>query len=229
MGVLHHQLLCDGAGLAGAEGLFCLLLCHSNIRNEGLLHGDGARLGVVVAHLGVDVDLGALGADVGVVNKDAATGYFVLFKGIGDSHLVLRNEPDIAVDAAMVGEVEGHLLLARGVGLVVAVVGFDGDDQIVAHTIGETDGDGQVAALMLLDLLAVDVEGLTAHDGLKVEGDITTGALLGQTEVLAVPGDALIVAATAGLGRHQLHGVGCRDHLPRLVIEVRGLGSGGIA
>ena len=177
--------------------------------------------GVAVAHFGVDEDFGALVADVGIVDEDAAACYLVLFDSIGDGNLRLGNEPDIAIDAAVVGEVEGHLLLARGVGLVVAVVVADGDDKIIAH-IGdrERDGDGQIATLVVLDLLAIEVDGLFAHDGLEMEGNITTSTLLGQHEVLAIPRNALIVTATTGLGRHQLDGMRGRHHLPRLVVKV---------
>ena len=48
----------------------------------------------------------------------------------------------------MIGEVELRLLFARGIVLVVAVVGLDSDDALVAslHALGrEIDGDGQVA------------------------------------------------------------------------------------
>ena len=129
----------------------------------------------------------------------------------------------------MVGEVERQLGLAGRVGLVVAVVSFDGDDQIVAHRCGYGDGDGQVATFVVLYLLTIEVDGLLAHDGLEVDGDLTPLALLGQPEVLAIPGNALIVATTAGLGRHQLNGMRCRDHFPRLVVEVFLLGSGYVA
>ena len=149
--------------------------------------------------------------------EETATGHFRFFNGIGNGHLVLGNEPHVAVDASVVGEVERHLLLARGVGLVVAVIGLDGDDQVIARSIakgGKVEGDGQIAALVLHGLLAVDIDGLLAHDGLEVQGDVTPLALLWQAEVLAIPGDALIVAAAAGLGRHQLDGMRGADHFP---------------
>ena len=60
--------------------------------------------------------------------KDAAAGHLVFLNGIGNSHLVFGDEPDVTINAAMICEVERHLLLARRIGLVVAVVGFDGDD-----------------------------------------------------------------------------------------------------
>ena len=62
------------------------------------------------------------------MNKNASTSDLLFFKGIRDSHLVFGDEPHVAIDATMIGKVERHLLLAWRIGLVVAVVGFDGDD-----------------------------------------------------------------------------------------------------
>ena len=96
--------------------------------DKGVLDGDGAGAGVAVAHLGVDVDLGTLVGDVGIVDEDAAASHLILLNGIGDGHLLLGDEPYVTVDATVVGEVERHLLLAGRIVLVIAVVGFDGDD-----------------------------------------------------------------------------------------------------
>ena len=68
----------------------------------------------------------------------------------------------------MIGEVQCHLFLAGRIALVVAVVGLNGDDEIIGHATRERNGDGQVAAFMFLDLLAVDIDSLFAHDGLEV-------------------------------------------------------------
>ena len=78
------------------------------------------------------------------MHKNATASHLVLFYGIGDGHLVFSYQPHVTVDTAMIGEVEGHLFLAWRVGLVIAVVGFDGDDAVIAYgTRGrEVDGDG---------------------------------------------------------------------------------------
>ena len=166
------------------------------------------------------------------MHKDAAASDLVLLKSIRDGHLVLGDEPHVAIDAAMIGEIELRLLLAWWVGFVIAVVGTDSDDTVVAYRTGgreggtggreggtggregetggreggtggwEGDGDGEIASLMLFDLLAIDVDGLLTHNGLKIEGNVTAFALLGQAEVLAVPDNALIVATTTGLSWH---------------------------
>ena len=194
---------------------------------------------VAVAHLAIDKDLCALVADVGIVHEDATTSHLVFLDGIGNGHLILGDEPHVAIHAAVIGEVERHLLLARRVVLVVAVVGFDGDDdfrgngQTVANKRSvisrERDGYGQIAAFVVFHLLAIDVDGLFAHDGLEVQGDLATSTLLGQAEVFTIPHHALIVAAATGLGRHELYGMRCRDHLPRLVVEILGFCSCHIA
>ena len=175
-----------------------------------------------VLNLGVDIDVGALFGDVGIVYEDAAASHLAGLKGVGDGHLLLGDEPHVAIDAAVVGKVERHLCLAGRKGLVVAVVGLHGDDQFVAGFVAEvceTEGDGQVAALMVLHLAPVDVERLLAHDGLEVEGDVSALTLLRYAEVLAIPRYSLIVSAAAGFGRHELDGVWRADDLPRLVVE----------
>ena len=164
------------------------------------------------------------------MHKNAATSHLILFYGIRDGYLVLGNEPHVAIDAAVIGKVELCLFLAWRVGLVVAIVGADGDDQIIANIKSrERDGDRQVAAFVFLDLLAIDVDGLLAHDGLEMQGDVATGTFLGQYEMLTIPSYALIVATTAGLGGHQLDAMGRAHHFPCLVVEVFCLSTSDIA
>ena len=164
------------------------------------------------------------------MDKDAATGDLLLLKGIRDSHLILGNQPYVTIDAPMIGEVELGLLFAWRVGFVIAVVGTDGDDKIIANSIGgQGDGDGQIAAFVFLDLLAIDVDGLLTHDGLEVEGDVATFALRRQLKMLAIPSNALIVATATGLSGHQLDGMGRRDHLPRLIVKILSLSTSHIA
>ena len=86
------------------------------------------------------------------MDEDAAARHLVFLQGIGDGHLLLGDEPDIAIDTAMIGKVERYLRLAGRIGLVVAVVGFDSDDQLVADMTaqgGEIQGDGEIAAFVL--------------------------------------------------------------------------------
>ena len=154
------------------------------------------------------------------MNEDTTSCYLVFLESICDSDLVFRYEPYVAIDSSMIGEVELCLLLTWGIGLVVAIVSADGDDQIVAHTARERNGDGEIAAFVFLYFLAIDVNGLLTHDGFEVEGDVTTCAFFGQTEVLTIPSDALIIATSTSLSWHQLNGMGRRDYLPRFVVEI---------
>ena len=159
-------------------------------------------LAVVIAHFGIDEDLSACVADVGIMDEDATTSHLVFLESICDSDLVFRYEPYVAIDSSMIGEVELCLLLAWGIGLVVAIISADGDDEIIAHTARERNGDGEIAAFVFLDLLPIDINGLLTHDGFEVEGDVTTCAFLRQTEVLTIPYNALIVTTSTGLSRH---------------------------
>ena len=177
-------------------------------------------LAVVIAHFGIDEDLSALVADGGIMNEDATTSHLVFLEGICDSDLIFRYEPYVAIDASMIGEVELCLFFTWGVGLVVAIVSADGDDEIIAHTARERNGDGEIAAFVFLYFLAIDVDGLLTHDGFKVEGDVTTSTFLRQYEVLTIPSDALIIATSTSLSWHQLNGMGRRDYLPRFVVEI---------
>ena len=82
---------------------------------------------------------------------------------------------------------------------------------------------------MFFHLLAIDVDGLFAHDGFEVECHISSLTLLGHREVLAIPGNALIVTATTGLSRHQLYAVRRRDKLPSFVVEILSFSTSHIA
>ena len=207
--------------------LLGLLLWHSNIQN--ILDGDGVGVRVVVAHFSIDEDLGTFLADVSIVDKDAATSNLVFLKGICNGYLIFGYKPHVAIDTTMIGEVELRLLLARRIGLVVAIIGLDGNDKIITHDCRKGNGDGQIAAFMLFNLLTIEIDSLFAHNGFEVKGDVTTCTLFGQCKVLTIPHYALIVATTTGLSRHQLNGMRRRDHLPLFVVEVLCISSSHIA
>ena len=129
MRVLDYEALGDSTHLTGLKAQFgggrtstCGHRC------EDVLHRNGTRLAVAVAYLGIDEYLGTLSADVGIVDKDTTSRHAVLLNGIGNGDFVLGNEPHVTIDTPMISEVECHLLLARRVRLVVAIVGTDGDD-----------------------------------------------------------------------------------------------------
>ena len=143
------------------------------------------------------------------MDEETSTSHLVFLKSIRDGNLVLGDEPYITIDATMIGKVKGHLFLARRVGFVVAIVCADGNDDIIAYgTTRKRNRDGQITTLVLLHFFAIDVDGLFAHDGFEVQGNITTSTLLGQHKMLAIPRYALIVATTTSLCRHQLDRMG---------------------
>ena len=83
-------------------------------------------------YLHINIYVGALFRDVVVVKEDAATCYYATFQRVGDVYRAAADEPHIAINTAVVGEVELSLLLSWRIGLVIAVVGLDGDKAAVA-------------------------------------------------------------------------------------------------
>ena len=137
------------------------------------------------------------------------------------------DEPHVTVHAAVVGKVELRLFLSWGIGLVVAVVGFDGDETAVTRAnteVREVDDNGQIAALVGRSQLSVDEDLLLAHDGLEVDNDLLVLHIRGHHEVLSVPAYALIVAPSAGFSGHQLYRVWRADNWPSAVVEPDGMG-----
>ena len=126
--------------------------------------------------------------------------------GRGDGHGARLDEPDVAVDAAEVGEVELPLRLAGGVSRVVGVVARHAQD--VARwpePAGDLHMDGVVAAEALGHLLAVEEDFALAHDGLEMEE--LARALGRPVEALLIGGRPLVVRAAAGLEAHDVEGV----------------------
>ena len=126
---------------------------------------------------------------------------FAVLNGIGDMDGRLADEPHITIHSAMIGKVELSLFLAWRKTLVIAVVGFDGYETLVTRldTLGrEIDGNRQITAKMLLNETAVDVYPLFAHDSLEVQFSKFALHVGGHHEVLTIPANTLIVAASAG-------------------------------
>ena len=156
------------------------------------------------------------------MDEDAAARFPVRQVGIGDVGLSGGDQPAVAVDAAVVGEIQHVLGLARRVGTVVAVVRPYGDHD------GLPDRDArllqvqhhrEVAAGMPADGAAVDEDLAPAHDGLEMQEEPLAGELRTEGHVLAIPGGALVVAATAALGGDQGDGVREVHDLPGRIVE----------
>ena len=152
------------------------------------------------------------------MHEDAAGSLAVLCHRIGDKDRLETYEPHIAVYAAMITEVKCHLGLARGIGLVVAVVGthrhHNGFAGLHAR-LGEGDGDGEIASFVPAYKFSVDIILLLAHHSLEMQH---TDWRVRSGEMLPVPCHALIVAAATRLGRHEAQRVGCRYYVPRTVV-----------
>ena len=171
--ILHQDGVLDRANSSGRERQALLALTdHLTLgRLERSLNHHRLRLGLLILHLRAHIDRSLLLGDIFEVDKETASGYTVSLHGIRQAHLRAADKPHIAVDTAMVGEVERILRLARGIHLVVRIVGHHRNDTLLArlHTgIRERELNRQVAAQVLLDELAVYIEGLLTHYGLEV-------------------------------------------------------------
>ena len=126
----------------------------------------------------------------------------------------------------MISKVELVLLLARGIVLIVAIVGLHGDETFVTrfHSLcGEVDGNGKIAAQVFFYKSAVDIDPLLAHDGLEMDDYLFAGHILRYSEVFAIPTNTLVISATTGLRGFQTVDMRGTDHLPLVVAEGRGL------
>jgi hypothetical protein len=134
-----------------------------------------------------------------------------------------RDEPDVAIDAAV--EREAHR--QRRDGRVVAVVHLDGHEVLVRAAVelqqsGDVDGEGGVAALVPAGKGAVHVHRRHLVRALEVQEDAPAPQGAVQRDPLAIPPDAAPVARCVVERIAGVPGVGQRHALPRLV-GVRGL------
>ena len=232
-GLLHLQALRHLPGRTGRERHAREGLLHLPVvQHQARVHGHGAGLGGVVADVRLHHDDRPGFRHFLRMDEDAAAGHMVHQVGIGDIGLPGGNQPAVAVDAAVVGEIQHILGLARRVGAVVAVVGAHGDHD------GPADRDAgllkvqhhrQVAAGVLEDRPAVDEDLAAAHDGLEVQEEPLAGELRSEGHVLAVPGGTLVVAAAAALGGDQRDRVREVHHLPGCIVKAALGGTFGIS
>ena len=206
--------------------LSILYRSHQGSRTNSPPFRDGLGEGL---YFHIYINLSALLRDIVVVQKYTTAGCSrrfaipVLLQRVGDMHLRASYEPHVTIHTAMICEVQLTLLLSRRIALVVAVVGLHGNETAVTGlntSSRQVDDDRQIASLMLIHETAVDIYPLLAHDGLEMHDDVLPCHIFGHDEVLPVPAYTLIVTAAAGLGRHQLHGMGGADHRPRAIVVV---------
>jgi hypothetical protein len=144
--------------------------------------------------------------------------------GPGDVHIVRRDEPDVAVDAAA----EDMFTRARRERRVPDVVDADGDHVAPRMERGrEVDGEAGIAAAVARDLAAVGIHVGRLERGFEFERPAAPGGNGRQHEVLAVP-----AVADVHLGRLEVWGaeaVRQADGLPVAVVEVDLLGAADVA
>ena len=132
----------------------------------------------------------------------------------------------------MIGEVELCLFLARRITLIIAIIGFDGYQTVIAslHALSrKIEGDRQIASQMLLHKTTVDIDPLLTHDGLEMNLNLFTLHISRHHKMLAIPANALIIPTAAGLGRFQTVDMRGRDHFPFRVVESHSLGTSDIS
>ena len=202
-----------GEGAIGGDGLDAEEVEGGGVGGPlgGLVDGEGLGdlLAFVEAADGALAVKGDAGGDLPLALGEALGGEVdaALRAGDGEGDGAGLNQPDVAVDAAEVGEVELFLHLTGGVVLVVGVVALHAQDVAGGLELaGDLDVDGVVATEALAHLLAIEEDLALAHDGLEVEELART--LLGPVEALFVGGGALVVGAAAGLEADDVEGVG---------------------
>ena len=123
---------------------------------------------------------------------------------VGGGH---ADDVHITVQAAVEGEIR-----VLGVNVVVGLVG-DRDHQqvffILLAQIGDVCPEGGIAALVVDDLLTVDIDSSLGVGAQELHEDPAAGqGLLGSCEGLGIPAGAAVVAAVAVIAVHSVPGVG---------------------
>ena len=160
-----------------------------------------------VSHMGGHVHRCFLLADRGEGDKLAASGHDVFFQGVGDIDRLCQDHPDIAVDAAVVIEVHAGLRLSRRCQGIVCRIDPDGQHIVVipADVTGEVGHEAHIASVVFRDPFVVQVHLAVLHHAFKLDGHSLALAGRGQTEMAAVPADAVIDDISATMLLLQLH------------------------
>ena len=112
-------------------------------------------------------------------------------------------EGDLAVDAAE-GEVVDLVAEGRDVGALGRV---DVEREYVVargiEVVGELEGKGRVAAAILAEFVAVEVDGGGGHDAFEVDEDALAGGGVGDFQLAAVGGDELVVLVLKAVPRQR--------------------------
>ena len=160
---------------------------------------------VLIDVLGEGLDLEGSAAAVAGLGSDHDAGAAVVLQiEVGVGH---ADDVHVTVQSAVEGEV-GVL----GIGVVVGCVGDGNNQQVLALSlaqVGDVCTEGGVAALVVDDLLAVQVDGSLGVGTHKLHEDTAAGQGLHRgLEGLGVPALAPVVAAVAVVAVHSVPGVG---------------------
>ena len=160
---------------------------------ERLAQGELSGTVALVGHFGLDADGRLVSRNAGVGDEYASAGRLVGQDGVRDVDGGLGDESGVAIEAAVVAEVQVGQGLSGRYERVVAVVEAH-DDFVVRigfEPVRDVGDKGRVAAGVLCDVAAVDPEVGQLHGALKLQPQPFAGQFRGQTEVPAVVADTL--------------------------------------
>jgi len=180
---------------------------------------------IIILQFCIYVDLCTLFADLVEMNKYSASCNGLGVKWIGNGYRRFGYHPHITVDAAMIGEIQGVLGFTGRKGFVIAIVDENGKQTRISclYTIGcQIQSKREITTNMLLNTLSIQVKNLFSHSCLKMDQYPFTFGFCREYEMFAIPGGALIIAASASFGRHQLYRMRSGNNRPRTVVKVDG-------
>ena len=134
----------------------------------------------------------------------------------------MGDQPTVPVNTAEIGIIQHILRLSGRVGRIVAVIGPDGNHivGVPVQRIRHIDDNRQVAAEMLRQQFAVHEHLAFPHYGLEMQEKFLPFQCGIGRKVLAIPDFALVIDATARLGRQILDAVRQRDDRPVFIIKL---------
>ena len=156
------------------------------------------------------------------MHKHSTTGSFIGLNSVSNSYFVFTNHPHIPIHATVISKIHGNLWFARRKRFIIAIVGHYCQLASVTDLCAQSsqvNSYGQITAHVLFHQFAIEVNFLLAHDGFEMYQHIFAFGVGRHHKTFAIPRNALIVAASAGFGRHQFHGVRSRHHFPTRIVE----------
>ena len=220
----HRYLIGRGCRFTGFHSDFIIQISHlCTIRlQQGILHHAGERFLCCVAYLYLQLHLGRLIRHFPESDKQAPSRYLILIIGIGDKHLIMRNQPTIPVNTAEIGKVQHILRLSGRIGRIIAVIGPDGNHVVAVpvQSIRHIDNDRQITAEMLRQQPAVHKNLAFPHYGFEMQEKFFPFQSSIRHKMLPIPDFPLIIDATARFGRQIFNAVRQRNDRPVFIIKL---------